>query len=223
MTETLAALTIPRPDQHNHIAAREFVTQAQALVIRNPTEYEGAAGILKNIKGASNRIEEERKKLKAPILEAGRAIDKFFGDPLTALETAEKTIKQKLVIYSNEQERLQREEQARADARARKDQEELAAKARKAQEEGKLERAAVLEERAASVVAPIIDRTPAKVAGVSYREVWKFRIIDEAKVPRQYCDVSESKLRKVVQALKADAQIEGVEVYMEKEIAAGAL
>lgn len=219
--QALATITVPTPGPAHQIRANELQAAAKALLIRNPDEYEGAAEFLKGVKGAAAAIEEERVKLKKPILDAGRGIDNFFKAPLLALSEAEKTVKQKLVVYSNEQEKKQREEQAAAEARARKEREALEEKARKAQEEGKLERAAMLEERAVSVVAPVIDRTPQKVAGINYREVWKFQIVDEAKVPRQYCSVDETKIRKVVQALKSDTQIEGVRVYMEKDIAAG--
>lgn len=84
------------------------------------------------------------------------------------------------------------------------------------------ERAEVLQDRAAQVVAPVIDRTPPKIEAIKTREVWRFEITDPAAIPREYLLVDETKLRKVVGAMKGDTRIPGVRVYAEKQLAAGA-
>ena len=54
------------------------------------------------------------------------------------------------------------------------------------------------------------------------REVCKFEVTDPALVPREYLIDDETKLRKVVGALKGDTIIPGVRVYSEKALANGA-
>jgi hypothetical protein len=99
----------------------------------------------------------------------------------------------------------------------------LAASAAKAEEAGRHKRAEEYERRAEATVAPLVRREPPpKVAGTSMRTVWKFEVTDPALVPREYCSVDETKIRKVVTALKEGASIPGVRVYSEQAIASGA-
>ena len=219
--QVLAAVTVATPGPEHYTRANELQAQATALVVLNPPQYLNAADLLKSLKGRAGAIEDERKKLKAPILQAGRAVDDFFGRPLAVLAEAEKIIKHKLVVYDQAQEKLRREEQAKAEEKARKERETLEDKARAAIASGRLERANELEQRAAAVVAPVIDRAPPKVAGVTFREVWNFEIVDAQAIPRQYLSVNESAIGKVVKALKADTLIPGIRVFPTKEIAAG--
>ena len=91
-----------------------------------------------------------------------------------------------------------------------------------AQAERKDDRVDLLQSRADKVVAPVIQREAPKVQGVSMREVWKFEVTDATQVPREYLVVDETKIRKVVAALRSDAKIPGVRVYAERQVAAGA-
>ena len=145
------------------------------------------------------------------------------------VEEAARKERERLAALQREEERTAREK-----AVALRREAEAAAAAGRAAEAAKLAaRAVSTEERSAAkvedlhlreamVVAPVIDREPPKVAGVATREVWKFEITDPARVPDQYKVVDEARVRKVVQALKADANIPGVRVYSERQLAAGA-
>ena len=208
---------------------RELTAEAQNLValagsyrVATADEYAAAGDDLKRVKGAKDRLERLRKSMTQPIDAAKKAIMDFFRGPSDQLERAEAQIKQSMIAYSNEQDRLRRIEQTKAEETARKERERLDAQARKAADAGKTEKAAALEQRAATVVAPVIERTPPKVVGVQTREVWKFQVIDPNAVPREYTTVDESKIRKVVGALKGDANIPGVRVWSEKAIASSA-
>jgi hypothetical protein len=126
------------------------------------------------------------------------------------------------------------ERKAREKAEAERKAADAAAAAGRAAEAAKLmAKAAATEERAAAkaeeaaqqaamIVAPVIQREPQRIVGVATRELWKFEIVDPAAVPREYLMVDESKIRKVVGALKGDTVIAGVRVYSEKNLAAGA-
>lgn len=84
------------------------------------------------------------------------------------------------------------------------------------------EKAAALQAQAAQVVAPVVQRASPKVAGLSYREMPEFEIEDKSKLPIQYLMPDETKIRKVVNALKMEADIPGVRVWMKKVPASGA-
>jgi len=55
---------------------------------------------------------------------------------------------------------------------------------------------------------------------ISYRNDWKFRISDERMVPREFLEVSESRIRERVRALGPVATIPGVEIWQEKNVVA---
>lgn len=140
--------------------------------------------------------------------------------------------------------RAERERNERAAADARRKAEEDAAQLRRdaeaaaaagrtaeaaklaARADQKIERAEVkaegLEMQARTVVAPIIHRETPKVSGLSDRRVWKFRVVDPAKVPREFLMVDEVKLGRYVRAMRESAKVEGVEVYDEGSLASSA-
>lgn len=76
-----------------------------------------------------------------------------------------------------------------------------------------------LEASAMSVVAPVIQADTPKVTGVARKLVWKFRIKDPSKLPREYLTPDEKKIAGVVRALKGDTKIEGVEIWNEPDVA----
>lgn len=254
----LVELSIPQPSNAAADRAQFALDSARAMSIVTAEQYEAGAAELQAIKGKHREIDEARKLLTRPIDEAKKRIQDFFRAPLDFLEQAESIIKGKLVAYQNEQERLRREEQRKAEEIARKERERLEAAAREAEraarekaaaerkaaeeaaaagraaEAAKLaaraaatetkaaEKAAALDERAAAVVAPVIQREAPKVAGLAMREMWLFKVEDKSKVPDEYKVVDESRIGKVVRALKGDARIAGVRVWMEKQPASRA-
>jgi len=207
---------------------RELATQAENLLavginyqVRAPAEYEVAGMELKRVKDAQKKLDDLRRGITRPLDAAKKAVMDFFRAPEERLARAESGIKRAMISFTDEQDRKRREEQARADEQARKERERIEAQARKAAESGKIEKAEQLELRAATVVAPVIQREPPKVAGINTREVPKFEITDETLIPREYLAPDLVKIRAVVNALKSQANIPGVRVYMVKQLAAG--
>jgi hypothetical protein len=92
---------------------------------------------------------------------------------------------------------------------------------RKAEEDSA--RAASLEAQAdAATSGPVTSGAP-KVSGISTSKVWDFEIIDAELIPAAYKDINEVKIRKVVKALKKDAEdtIPGIRVFQKTSMAAG--
>ena len=75
--------------------------------------------------------------------------------------------------------------------------------------------------RKAAKAGELAVSTLPKVDGISVREVWKFEVIDAAKVPKKYLAPDERMIGGVVRSLKGNAAIPGVKVWMEKSVAVG--
>jgi hypothetical protein len=70
------------------------------------------------------------------------------------------------------------------------------------------------------MVEPVIlPETTPKVEGISGRQVWKFRIINPALIPREYLIPDERKIGQIVRAMKGETRIPGVEAYAEESVA----
>ena len=149
------------------------------------------------------------------------------------LEQAEKALKAQIGAFVDAQKRLAREAEEAARKRA---QEEAACKAREEAERRAIDDAIALEasgdaEGAEAVLAnpaPVPSRyvAPAPVApavahisGVTTREEWDFRIVNEALIPREYLVVNEAAIRSVVKSTKGRATIGGVEVFVRQVVA----
>jgi hypothetical protein len=211
---------IPKPDEAVVSHAQSALAQVQAVKVITPQDYESLASLVKDIKGRWVAIDEERKKLKRPIDAAAAAVQNFFKAPLDALQRAEVLGKNKLAVYFQAQQKIQREQQAMADAKSRAERERLEARAAVAAEKGNDEKAQALQDSANAIVAPTILREVPNVSGVSTRTIKRFEIIDASLLPREYLMPDEKKIRGVVAALGFDANIPGVRVYEDTVIAA---
>lgn len=136
------------PDNFNVTTAEDFVAAADKLKI---------------IKGFASRWEEQRKALKAPILEAGKNIDAMFAPAKERLDASERLIKAAMISYETEQKRKREEEQRKADEIARKERERIEAEARKAEAEAKA-KVAEIERQAAEARAKGDAEQAAKLA-----------------------------------------------------------
>ena len=192
-----------------------------AYAITDQATYASAGEYLTKIKTIRKRVKDlfdpavkKAHQAHKELLSLKRTFDKPLDD-------AERNIKSGMSAWHAEQERQRRAEEARLRAEQEKaDEERRLAEAEKLESEGKTEQAeAVLEQP--SVAPPVVlpSSTP-KVEGVSMREVWKFRIVDEKSIPREFLMVDEKKLGAYARNMKAAATVPGVEFYSEKSISA---
>ena len=213
----------PRPEVRELAsAAQAFLAQWGKFKILTAADYSVAGNLLQRIKARLKELEEKRREITVPMDMAKKRVLAMFRVPESDYAQAELHIKRAMVAFTTAQEAARRAEQARLDAEARKRADALRERAAKAAEAGKDARAAALDAQAAAVVAPVLVNPTPKVSGVQLREVWKFAIEDAAALPREYTMPDEPKLRRVVQALKAETRIPGVRVWSEKTVAAGA-
>jgi hypothetical protein len=130
-------------------------------------------------------------------------------------------------VWDAEQERIRLAEQRRLEEIARKSEEERLLNEAIAAEEDAKRNGATKEEAAQEAtniinepvyVAPVVipKSVPKMAGGPVYRTIWKYRITDPAKLPRQFLIPDEVKIGQLVRALKKEHGIAGVEAYEER-------
>lgn len=190
------------------------VKAANEIVVSNNNQYTAAGENLTMIKASIKRVKEFFADPKEKAHSAWKALTTKESDMIKPLSDAEHIIKQKMTAFQTAQEQLRIEAQRKADEEAAK----LERQAIRAANKGDEEKATELQTRAAMKSAEVNYVTP-KAAGVSVREVWKFRITDLNQVPREYLMVNEVMLSRVAGATKGALKIPGVEIYSEKSLA----
>lgn len=205
------------------------VSQAKILVITDNRTNESATIFLKNVKALQLEIKKELRPAIEQAHELHRTLvaqEKKFLEPLQEAETL---VKRKMGDFLFEQEKIRIEEQRKAqqaaEAAERKRRAELEEQAKRHEAAGRMDKA---EERRAMaeevfVQAPIVESKVEKQAGVATVQNWKFEVIDEMKIPREYLVVDESAIGKIVRAFKnkekTEKTIPGIRVWAETNVA----
>lgn len=199
--------------------APTLVARAEAFLVDSAEHLQEAADFLRTVKSARKKLADE---LKEPVSQAYRAhqsivaLRKRHDSPLASAETI---VKRKVADYQNEQERLRRAEEHRR-------QDEL----RKREEEKRLEAAQELEDAGHSadadtlleqpiVTPPVVIPAPAKPEGVSERQIWKHRVVNESLIPRGFLMVNDRALAEIARTGREGACVAGVEFYPETVVA----
>ena len=204
---------------------KNIITTTQKITITTAADMQISADYLRNIKTAQKRIIDFFAPLKKSAHETWKKIvasEKELIDPLNQVEI---NIKRKVAQYTQEQERIRQEEQrrlqAKADEQARREREALEKKAVRLKTPEKKE---ALLEQAEMVAAPVIQLAPEKKPeGISTREIWKAKIINESSVPREFLIVNQKALDAFARSTKGKIKVSGVEFYSEKSVAVNKL
>jgi hypothetical protein len=166
--------------------------------IQNAEGHVWACAQLVEVKKQIKAFDEQKKTATQPMNQALKAIRSWFAAVETPLEALEKVLKDKIGVY----EREERDKQTKALASA-----SVAFQAGDTQ-------------RGLAIMQAMPEAAVEKQAGVSSRTVVKFRIVNHALVPREYCAPVEALIRARVAVDKLGAAIPGVEVYEESEVRA---
>jgi len=215
MSDTLIPIMDEETEEKKSIAqeAGLIVQDATALSIQNDEQFHSASSMLREIKRVQKEVDEYFDPAIKKAYETHKAILDAKKKQSEPLKKAERIIKSKVNEYHAEQERIRWEEE-------RKRQEEL----RKQEEERRLKEAVdtgdetILDEPIVVPTVKLEDTT--KHEGISYSEIWKFKVVDISKVPAEYKVVDEKKVNQVVRAMKGNTNIPGIEVYAEKVVRA---
>jgi len=164
--------------------ANDLVLKAETLVVASQRDYDGCADLLRYIKGVKKEIDGT---FDGPIKmahEAHKAIVAAKKKHYDPLDSAERIIKDKSLVWYREEQRKQQEEQRRLDEIARKAEEkrkaELEAQAKRHEENGNIEKA---EERRAlaeevHVPTPIVPNRVEKAEGQAIVTTWRAEVYD---------------------------------------------
>ena len=211
-----------------------LVQNAVTLRVTDPTTQHQASQVLLAIAALRKEVADTFKPMKDAAFKAHRTVceqEKKHDQPLA---DAERAVKTQIGNFVAEQNRLAREaeEAARKAERERAEREALELSQQRAIEDAvalesigdTVGAQAVLDNPAPMPVryvapAPIAPQV-AQVAGVSTREDWDFRIIDDSIIPREYLLVNESAIRALGKTTKGKARIAGVEFYSKQVVAA---
>lgn len=183
--------------ESDHADARSALVCAGDLALATDADAEFAGEIVREVKAKHRELDDRRKQVVAPLNEVVRTINSWFKPPMEELERVERVIKTKIAEFVRK-----REEEAR-DALAR------AAEAATSTEA----------EQALSALAALAGPP----TGTSVRMQWKWRITDEASVPRAFLSVDAGKvtshLRGSVKDQGAPEPVAGLEFYQEPIVA----
>lgn len=181
-----------------------------AVEISTQEQYDGAAALLKDVKGRIKELEGMRLAITRPLDDSKKRTMELFRVPIEKLESAESKLKSGILTYSRRIE----DERRLAETKAIEERRKLEAAALKAAEAGKATLAVKKMTAAEAVKIEAPEFT--KAAGTSMRKVYKYRVIDEAKVPRNFLMINDSALGAYARAEKENAKVDGVEFYFEE-------
>lgn len=200
--------------------AMTWPEKARAIAVRDQESYNRAAGLLISIAGLEKEIIDHHKEPKQKAFEAHKAIVAAEKRLLEPLAEAKGIIKRAIGAFEQEQERIRQE----AERKAREE-------AARLEEEARLKLAVQAEEMGApaETVQEIIDtpmpmavpaapRTFQRAAGVSTRRIWKWEIVNEKEIPREYLMIDQVKINGIVRAMGGSTKIPGIRVYEETGI-----
>lgn len=205
--------------------------RAQAITIRSADDRTSATDFLRAIKSAKDRVNTIFGPMVDAAHKAWKKATETRGSLLTPLDTAERTVKQTILGYDHEQERIRLQEQRRlqaiADEETRKERERLekqAAKLKTPEKRG--ERL----EQAAAIVAPVVMIPEMeKPKGEATRTTWKAKLtsldalISAAAsgndVAKSFLAFDQSVANRLAAATKGAVLTPGVEYYPETSLA----
>ena len=203
------------PEEKLKPEVQTLAEQAKSMKIDSHASNEAAGLFLRTVKAMMKKVAE----LCDPVCDAAFLAHKkacaLRATLMNPLTSAENDVKGKVRKFLDDQEQLRRAEEQRLNAIAQK-----AAEDKAEQEAALLD--AIGEEEAAAVVlatpvhaAPVVLAEVAKPEGVSKVQNWKWKVIDETKIPREYYVLDTVKINAVVRAMKeaAPQAIPGIESY----------
>ena len=225
------AMTAPvaTPEILSAIAACEPL---RAFAVTTRATFDVASDNRTAIKAIQTRIEEARKAAVSPLNDKVKAINaaaKSLAEPLAQIDA---TLERRMLDWKRaEDERIAAEQRRVAEENERRRQEAAAAELAEyerrkaaASDLGLDDDEAEAFADAAPQVTAVLDAAPAALPTTTHarlgmsveRTVWRFRVVDEYAVPREYLSVNESAIRAAV--LAGAREIPGIEVWPEKRL-----
>ncbi len=211
-------------------AALTWPMKAASLIVCDEESYRAGAECLKGIKMLRAQIAGDLDPQIKRAHEAHKELLALKAKHDAPLNDAEATLKRSMGAYHEAQERLRAAEQQRLDAKARFIEEArvlalAAAMETEAQAVGdptlQAEAECLLAAPVQAMAEPVAPSTP-KVEGVTYRDVWSYRVVNLALVPAEWFVLDEKRLAAHVRANKDKHGVTGIEAVKESVVVARA-
>ena len=173
----------------NEIEVKQQATtleqQAQAYQIATNEDYEEAANFLKRVKGARKQVEDYWEEPIKKAFEAHRVLTAKRQQMIGVCDSAEKTMKSKMLHYQRQLDIQQSATVEEAKKVARTQTDELIEQAANAEQRGDSLTASMALAQADMIsrVEPNVELSRPKVTGISTRTKTVVNIIDDNKVP----------------------------------------
>lgn len=195
----------------------DLVVQARGVgAIETAEHYTHAVMIGKALRSMNKGILEFWKPLVENAHRAHKALCVRRDEMTKPVDGAIEVVDGKIGVYlKREEDRRAAAERDAREAALKAEQDRALAEASHLSELGLVAEANTVLEEAITAPAPavIMPSSVPKIAGVSQRQTWHYRIMNEALIPREYLTVDNVKLNQVVRALKNQTKIPGIEVY----------
>lgn len=220
----MSTVTITAEVKKEAQGAEALAKSLNGFTITSSEHYENAATVLKEIKAKANSLDETRKSITRPIDDAKKKVMEFFSKPLEFLAQADRSVRQAMIAWKAEQDRIADEERRKAEEQRREQEAALLKKQQEAEAKGKAKAVEKLQQELEDMKEtplPITRPAAPKVAGTQYRTIWKFKVVDENKIPRSYMCPDEEKITQFVRETKGSVPMDGIEIYSEQILAVG--
>lgn len=180
--------------------------KAGDLMIDSQESLSQATDILSQIKTAAKGVKAQKELITKPLNESLKAARDLFRPIEADLETAERTIKDKMLDYSNEVEEEARKKAAKLEDRV---------------ERGTMRTDTAM--RKMDEIETVGSSVQGEKGSVQFRTVRAIKIVDPTKIPLKYLS-NEKVLAAISAAVRTDVlngtKVDGVEIIEKKEIAA---
>jgi len=207
--------------------------KVESLELECPMDLQIADDLLISLAKKIKRAEERRKCFVGPLNTHVRNINAYYKELSAPLHEADSILRSKVAAYRQEERaKIERQQQElrRLQEAAQREAEEARRRAEMLRQSGLKNTAESMEQKAQQVEAeseqkaaiqpviqPIAQNTRHTENGsVGYRKVWRHRITDAEKVPREFCSPD---LKLIAAAVRSGARnIPGVEIFEDNEI-----
>jgi len=194
----------------DEVAELEKIT----VVITSMEQYQTAGEWLKKVSKKAKEIEEIRLEKTRPLDKLKKDWTEFFAPAIDRLKIVKDKLSKEIYRYEQEQQRIREEQERKLRDQQAKEEEKLRKKAEDEAMKGNTARAAEAQRKIDEIKSnPVFIAPMEKVKGVGTRDNWKFRVIDNFKLDRQWLCADEKKLSDFAKATKGEIKVDGVEFY----------
>lgn len=180
--------------------------QAADMLIDSQETLANASDVLSKVKTAAKSVKSRKEEVTKPLNEALKAYRSQFKPLEDDLSLAEKTIKTKMLDYTEEIDRVAAEQAAKLEARVEKGTMKMDTAMRKMDD-----------------IETVGSSVQGQKGSIQFRIVRNVKIVDPTKIPMKYL-TNEKVLAAISAAVRTDVlngtKVDGVEIVEERQIAA---